>query len=127
MLRAQGLRAAEFEGEPVGLLDAWEGAGLAIVIDAVSSGAPAGTVHRLDASAQPLPASLAGAPSTHAVGLGQAIELARTLGRLPARLVVYGIEGERFSASEELSPSVAEALNGLVEQVRDEVVQMEEG
>lgn len=127
MLRNQGLRAAEFEGEPVGLLDVWEGAGFAIVIDAVSSGAQPGTIQRLDATVEPLPASVAGAPSTHAVGLGQAIELGRALGRLPGRLIVYGIEGDSFSAGEELSPRVAEALKTLVECVHQEVLQLEEG
>ena len=97
------------------------------MIDAVSSGAEAGTIQRLDASVEPLPASLASAPSTHAVGLGQAIELGRALGRLPGRLIVYGIEGNTFTAGEELSPRVAEALKSLVEQVHREVLHTEEG
>lgn len=127
ILRNQGLRAAEFEGEPIGLLDIWEGAGFAIVIDAVSSGADAGTIQRLDATVEPLPASVAGAPSTHAVGLGQAIELGRALGRLPGKLIVYGIEGDSFTAGEELSPRVAEALKSLVEQVHHEVLHTADG
>ena len=38
------------EQEPLRLLDAWVGADLVLVVDAVSSGADAGTVHRFDAS-----------------------------------------------------------------------------
>ena len=116
----------ETEGEPVGLLDVWEGEEAVIVVDAVSSGAVPGTIHRLDASAAALPASIAGAPSTHAVGLGQAIELARTLGRLPAKLIVYGIEGESFSAGEQLTPRVQAALETLVEQIHQEAQEPEE-
>ena len=44
-----------------------------------------------------------GASSTHAVGIGEAIELARTLDRLPGRLIVYAVEGHRFDAGLGLS------------------------
>ena len=117
----------ESEGEPVALLDVWDGAPAAILVDAVSSGATPGTIHRIDASDQPLPAEIGGAPSTHAVGLGEAIELGRALGRLPRKLIVYGIEGERFNAGEELSPRVAAAIESLTEQVLHEGLQPEEG
>jgi hydrogenase maturation protease len=46
-------------------------------------------------------------------------ELARALGRLPAHLLVYGIEGGRFDAGDELSPPVVAA----VEQVRLELLE----
>ena len=59
----------------------------------------AGTIHRLDASERELPAELFRA-STHHVGLAEAVELARALGRLPARTVIYGIEGESFEIGE---------------------------
>ena len=36
--------------------------------------------------------------STHAFGVGDAVELARALGRLPRRVVVYGVEGADFAA-----------------------------
>jgi hydrogenase maturation protease len=106
----------EREGEPVALLEAWTGADEAVVIDAISSGAPPGTVHRLDAGRSPLPAQLFRG-STHALGLAEAVELARVLGRLPDRMLVYGIEGETFAAGSGLSPAVARA----VERVADEL------
>ena len=40
------------------LIDAWDGAESVWLVDAISSGAAAGTVHRLDASEQALPAEL---------------------------------------------------------------------
>ena len=121
-----GMVVCETEGEPVGLLDVWEGVDAAIVVDAVSSGAAPGTIHRFDASSSPLPASIAGAPSTHAVGLGQAIELARALGRLPQTLIVYGIEGESFTAGEALSPSVAAMLDAVADKIHQETREPEE-
>jgi hydrogenase maturation protease len=107
-----------FEGEPIGLVDAWAGAGEVILVDAVASSAPAGTVHRMDLRAAPLPTALA-APSTHAFGLGETIELARALDRLPPRLTLYGIEGEAFAAGEGLSPAVHAAVGDVARAVRE--------
>jgi hydrogenase maturation protease len=39
--------------------------------------------------------------SSHALGVGEAIALARALERLPSRLVDYGVEGARFGAGTE--------------------------
>lgn len=106
----------ELEGEPGRLIDAWQGAETAVVVDAVRSGAVEGAVLRFDASAEGLPASVAAA-STHALGLGDAIEIARALGRLPGRLIVYGVEGARFEAGATVSEPVAAALEEAAEAV----------
>jgi hydrogenase maturation protease len=109
-----GVEVRELEGEPVSLVEAWDGADEVYVVDAVRSGSPPGTVHRLDASDEPLPATLSAA-STHTLGVGEAIELARALGRLPARLVVFGIEAESIAAGAELTPAVEGAVDETVE------------
>jgi hydrogenase maturation protease len=51
--------------------------------------------------------------STHRFGLADALELARALGRLPPRVVVYGIEGSRFAPGRPMSPAVAAAVERL--------------
>jgi hydrogenase maturation protease len=109
-----------FEEEPTRLIDAFGGADVALVVDAVSTGAPAGTVHRFDASDAPLP-SRAFRSSTHALGVGDAVELARALGRLPARIVVFGVEGIRFPAREGMSPAVTDAVERASAAVLEEV------
>jgi hydrogenase maturation protease len=43
------------------------------------------------------------------------------LGRLPARLVVYGIEGRDFTQGEGLSPEVDAAIDEVVRRVTEEV------
>lgn len=116
----ESVTVREQEGEPVALVDAWEGAEAAVIVDAVSSGAPPGTVHRFDAVSGPLPARTF-AHSTHALGLAEAIELGRALGRLPERLAVYGIEGERFDAGAGLSPAVERAVDRLCAELRVEL------
>ena len=116
-----GVELLEREGEPTALIDAWEGSTALWLVDAVSSGADPGTLHRLDASAHELPAELFRA-STHHVGLAEAVELARALGRLPAHTVVYGIEGGSFDIGDELTPAVAGAVERAADAVRAEVV-----
>jgi hydrogenase maturation protease len=115
-----GVRVLTCEDEPTRLIDEWGDAGAALVVDAVSSGAPPGTVHRFDASEDPVPARTFHS-STHAFGLGEAIELARALGRLPRRVVVYGLEGRAFSAGTELSAEVAAAAERVARQLLAEL------
>ena len=59
--------------------------------------------------------------SSHGLGLHQAIELARALGQLPGRCVVYAIEGASFEAGAPLSPAVAAGAVEATERVRAEI------
>ena len=110
----------EREGEPTSLIDAWEGAETVWLVDALSSGAEPGTVQRLDATDGPIPAAFA-RTSTHHFGLPEAVELARAMGRLPGRLVVFGVEGADFETGESLTPAVAAAVDRVVDAVRVEM------
>jgi hydrogenase maturation protease len=111
-----GVERVAHEREPIEVLEIWAGADAVVLIDAVHSGAPAGTIHRLDASAQALPAALVHT-SSHTIGVGEVIELARTLGRLPPRVIFYGIEGARFETGAAVSPEVAAAIDSLADTV----------
>jgi hydrogenase maturation protease len=113
LARPPGVSILEQEGEPTSLIEAWSEAHDALVVDGVDSGADPGTLHRFEVADGPLPAELF-RPSTHALGVAEAVELARELGRLPERLVVYGIEGEDFEVGEGLTPAVEEAVERLV-------------
>jgi hydrogenase maturation protease len=118
----EGVEVLEREGEPTSLIDSWEGADAVWLVDAVSSGAEPGTVHRHDASAQELPARLFDT-STHHFGLGEAVEIARALGRLPGTAIVFGIEGANFETGEALSPEVEAAAARVAGAVREEVAE----
>ena len=113
------------EQEPSRLVDAWEGADAAVVVDAASSAAEPGTVHRIDASSGELPARVFRS-STHAFGVGDVVELARALGRLPGRVIVYGVEGADFTAGAGLSEPVTVALAGLADAVVADVERLRE-
>jgi len=108
------------DGDPSGLLDAWTGAETVIVVDAVRSGAPAGTVHRRQADARPLGGALASV-SSHALSLGDVIELARTIDRLPPRLIVYGIEADSLETGAAMTPAVRAAVSDVVRLIQREV------
>lgn len=117
---APGLRVLELEGEGAALLEAWAGADVVIVIDAVRGGSAPGTVYRFEPPADRLPRTFA-STSTHAFGLPDAVELGQTLGQLPRRLIVYGVQGADFTAGEGFSAEVAAAVPALVSRVTAEL------
>ncbi|GHO88450.1 hydrogenase maturation protease [Dictyobacter formicarum] len=104
----------ESDGDGAWLLDTWTQAEWIILIDAVSSGATPGTVHRLDLHSNIAPSDLT-LCSSHAFGVWEAIQLARALNKLPPKLLIYGIEGENFCAGTSLSPAVKRAVQEVVE------------
>jgi len=107
-----GVRLAVSDGEPVRLLEEWEGAELAVVIDAVrraGAGDPApGRTYRLELDQAE--AERAVGVSSHGLGLGDAISLARTLDMLPSRLIVHAVEITDCGFGSGLSPAVAAAV-----------------
>ena len=104
-VRELGIEADRHSGEAVDLIEAWKGADNVILVDAVLTGAPVGTVRAWDG--EQLLASVRPNASTHGLGVAEAIELAHVLDRLPTRVRVYGIEGRRFELGAEISPSTA--------------------
>lgn len=106
-------------GEGAALMETWKGAENVIIVDAVHSGAPPGTVFRLDAGSQPLPSNFFHY-STHAFSVAEAVELSRALQQLPDNLMVYGIEGKTFDAGAALSPEVEVAARKVTEQIQTE-------
>ena len=118
-LRVAGVRAgvAELGGDLTALLELWRPDDRVAVVDAVRTGAAPGTVHVLDVTTRPLPASVSTA-STHAISLADAVELARALDRLPASILVYGIEGTCWTDGAPLTGAVAAAVDRLIAELR---------
>jgi hydrogenase maturation protease len=115
-----GVEVTVCEEEPTRLIEAFGGADVAVVVDAVSTGAAPGTLHRFDASDAPVP-SRELRSSTHALGIGETLELARALGRLPRRTIVFGVEGSDFVARDGLTAPVAGAVGRASAAVVEEV------
>ena len=99
---------AELPG--IGLISLLEGCRLAILVDAVRSGAKAGTIHIL--SREQLQVFQAGAASAHGWGVAETLELGQRLmsAAMPDKLVVIGIEAGDVSLGEPLSHEVEAAL-----------------
>jgi hydrogenase maturation protease len=114
-LRELGLDACVYTGGSLGLIDLWEHADEVILVDAAVTGAPAGTIHVWDGRRSSLPGK---APaSTHGLGVAEAIELARSLNRLPSRLQGYGIEGHCFDLGTRVSSEIQRAVEEVVRRI----------
>ena len=115
-----GVRVLPFEGASTDLLDLWSGVSFVILVDALAPRGTPGRVHRFEGD---LAARLAGPSpsSTHGLSAGEVWSLGASLGQLPRRLVVFGVEGADFSPGVGLSPEVARAVGPLTESVLREL------
>jgi hydrogenase maturation protease len=102
------VQLAEVPG--IDLLNLLEGAKVAILVDAVRSGAEAGTIYLLSEDQLESFASATG--STHGWGVAETLSLGRRLmpSSLPAKLILIGIEAADVSIGASLSPGVQQAL-----------------
>jgi hydrogenase maturation protease len=107
------------------LLSLLDGRGSLIVVDALAPAGNAGGVMRLDPSDPRLEVLRPG--STHDIRPGEAIRLAEALGILPARVVIWGVEGELFEPETSLSPAVAPVLDELERNVASEIERLAVG
>lgn len=94
------------------LIEHMRGASTVILVDAVRSGAAAGTLHRLEG--RELSRAMVHRTSTHGFGLEETLQLAESLGELPPHLLLMGIEVEG-------TPPSPKHIAALVEAVRSEV------
>ncbi|MFD0268249.1 hydrogenase maturation protease [Streptomyces sp. NPDC127106] len=119
----RGTVLAQCDGDPGRLLDLWEKAGLAIVVDACfPPSAQPGRTHRWDAAAGGVPSPIAlGRHSTHGLGLAEALRLGDALGRGPGRLVVYAVEGTDRSVGLGITSAVAAAVPHLVRRIEADI------
>lgn len=117
-LHLPGVTVVEHE-DPTGLIDLWDTADLAVVVDAVRSGSAPGSLLVVESGADAGPLAdrawaRTGRGGTHAFGLAAAVELGRALHRLPRRLVLVGVEATQFEHGTVLGAPVAAALDAVV-------------
>jgi len=109
------LDVVEVSGDATRMLDLWAGADLVVVVDAVRTGDPVGSCRRWSWreggwDGAPPPSQV----SSHLVGVREAVDLAAALDRLPATLVVVGVEVADLGLGPGLSPLVADAVEDAV-------------
>jgi hydrogenase maturation protease len=115
-----GVVYLENDGDGAAMLASWSPDSQVILIDTVSSGAPVGTIHCIDALKEPLPAHFS-FPSTHLFSVAQALRIAYPLNQLPVSLVIYGIEGQHFELGTTLSLQIEETIQKTVLLISEEV------
>ena len=115
-----GVTVVERSGEGTALMDAWAGAELVIVVDSIFSGKAPGAIHRLDAARDEIPRGFFHY-SSHAFGVAEAVGMARELNILPARVIIYGIEGKEFGEGVGLSDQVVKNIPQLIAMIEDDL------
>ena len=114
--------AAVSDGEPARLVELWARSELAIVVDALALRFPSpGAIHRLTLDS--VERSHRRSASSHGLGLGTAVRLARELDRLPGRLIVYAVEIGDFAFGNGMSTPVIEAADHVVEHVLKDIAE----
>jgi hydrogenase maturation protease len=116
-----GAQVVEQDGEATALLAVMQSVDRVWLIDAAESGAPPGTIHRIDCTTDKVPPR--GNVSSHGFGVAEAIELARSLGTLPPHCIVYAIEAADFAHGAAISPAVMQAAHEVAELILAELTQ----
>jgi len=119
----------------VDLLEMFPAADVVLFVDAVTSGAPAGTLHLVPLPAEEVEARAAGpvscgdediaatvvvpravgSLSSHGLGLLETFELARALGRQVPRVMLLGVEIGEVTPGAPRTPDVERALSTIVQ------------
>ena len=110
------VRIEEQAGGAAELLDLLQGVDHAILVDAMVSGAPPGTIRRLDCGAGDVVPGRSSA-SSHGFGVAEAIALATVLSCLPRTCVIYAIETTSFSLRVAMSPEVLSSAQEAAHQI----------
>ncbi len=115
-----GVMIVESRGDGTDIMNAWKGRGKVILIDAMLAGLTPGAIFRFVIPGHDLSPNVFGS-SSHTLGAGEAIALAKSLGELPGELVVFGIEGRQFTLGAGMSPEVESQVPKLVRMVEAEL------
>jgi hydrogenase maturation protease len=101
------------------LLPYLEGLSTLLVIDAVRTGQPPGTLIRLEGDA--IPATLALKMSMHQAGLQELLATSQLQGTSPSKVILWGMEPANVDWGLDLSAPVAAGLDALIQAVIEEL------
>lgn len=102
---APGVLCIENGGDMAQLLEDWKDREVCLIDAVMTETHASGEIVRVDGLTEPMPESLC-TTSSHGLNLAEAIALGEAVGSLPTRLDIFGICGENFALSAELSPPV---------------------
>jgi hydrogenase maturation protease len=107
-------------GDMLALIDDWAEFNAVVCVDAATPAGTPGHVRRIDLARETLPVDV-GVTTSHAFGLAEAVQLARTLQCAPLQIIVYAIEGESFETGAPMTAAVAAVVNEVGQRVIEEV------
>jgi hydrogenase maturation protease len=109
------------DGGTLGLdiLPRLEGVERLIMVDAVETGMPPGTMVRL--TGEELPIALETKVSPHQTGLKDLLAVSQLLGHAPAEMVLIGVQPGDIGMGTDLTPAVAGQVNAMLAAVLDEL------
>ena len=110
------LKIIEHSGEGISLMEIFKNEKQVILVDAVSSNEPPGSLHMIDAHENILSKKMFSC-STHNFGVAEAVEMARSLNQLPEQFLILGIEGKDFHPGKDLSPVVEHAKKKIIQEI----------
>lgn len=113
---SQAIETTVTDGDIADLALRWRADQDVIVIDACRSGRPPGTIQAVDGLTTTIPTG-PDPVSSHGIGLAEAIELARVLGRLPQSLAIFAIEAGTLDHCAPVSEPVSAAITEVVEKI----------
>jgi len=118
---AVGARVETSELPGLVLLDLLEGMEAAVIVDAIQSKAPAGTVMRL--GSEELASFMPETGFTHGWGIAETLQLGHSLyqGLASCRAILIGIVGGQFDLGAGFSPEVEKALPKAAEMIESEI------
>ncbi|MEY3219585.1 MAG: hypothetical protein RIT27_942 [Pseudomonadota bacterium] len=90
-----------------------------IIVDAVKTGKPAGTIVRLEN--EQIPTFFRTKVSPHQVGLADVLAAATLTSSMPRRLVLFGVEPLEIDLGMELSAPVSAQMPMLIQMIIDEL------
>lgn len=122
--RRLDVRVALLEGPGLDLLELIEGVESAVLVDAVCSQAPAGSLHR--AKPEDLLERTHNAVAAHGWNVGEVLRLANALahGAAPKTIRLVGVEAGQMDLGQGLSGPVRLALAAVATAIEDEVVSL---
>src|SRR3990172_1316504 len=110
----------EMAGDGASFMARWKNVDRLILVDAITAGLPPGSVIRMDARKELVPASLF-ATSSHSFGLAQALAISLALNELPPCVTLFGIQAKSFQVGADLSPEVQKAVRETSDAIRSEL------
>ncbi len=113
------IRLEKRRGDFAELIDIFSTYKTVYLVDACQSNGPLGDWQRIDLHHQP---KMEERPqtSTHGFGIFQAISIAKNLGQLPNRIILYVINGNHYTMQSGLSSLVSKSVDIVIEKILNE-------